>query len=114
MIRKLQIALIFLLTFFSLNTGASTLEQQCDANDAQACVELASKFALGEGVEQNYSKAKELYSKACEADHINACFYLGLIYSEGNGDKQHNAKAKELFEKVCDANHMEACYTLGY
>ena len=49
----------------------------------------------GQGVDKNYTKAKEWYEKAVEQEHTMAQFNLGTMYDNGRGVYQSDKKAKE-------------------
>lgn len=59
---------------------------------------LGYMYYNGEGVPQNYAKAKELYEMAIEKGNEDAMTNLGVIYYHGNGVSQDYIRAKELFE----------------
>ncbi len=48
----------------------------------------ALKYYNGDGVDQDYEKAAELFEQASEAGDISAAYYLGLMYQEGTGVEQ--------------------------
>ena len=65
-------------------------------------------FDKGEGVEQNSTKAVELYTKAAEKGNSAAMFNLGHIFEMGEGVEQNLAKAVEWYTKAQDAGDEDA------
>ena len=62
----------------------------------------------GQGVDKNYTKAKEWYEKAVEQEHTMAQFNLGTMYDNGRGVYQSDKKAKEWWEKAAGQGHADA------
>lgn len=63
-----------------------TLEQlisKAEAGDVQSCFELGQRFAIGEGVEADDSKAMEWYLRAAKAGHPLAGFVVGTCMANG-------------------------------
>jgi hypothetical protein len=69
-------------------------------------------YENGEGVEQDLSKAIELYEKACEGSYAPGYSSLGLMYENGRGVEQDLSKAFELYEKACELGDTFGCYKL--
>lgn len=66
-------------------------------------------YALGEGVRQDYQKAKELYEKAAIQGNAGAQCNLGLLYEYGKGVRQDLATAKEWYGRACDNGNQNGC-----
>lgn len=66
-------------------------------------------YYSGEGIKQDYKKAKEWYEKATKQGHIKAQYNLGVMYYSGEGVKQNYKKAKELFGIACDGGFQSGC-----
>ena len=58
------------------------------------------RYYFGEGVEKDYTKAFEWFSKAAEQGDADAQFSLGVMYSEGQGVGQNYEKAFEWYSKA--------------
>ena len=93
--------------------GISRLRSKCDNNNTLACVNLAMAYYSGDGVKQDYEKAKELNSKACNLGDGWGCTTLGASYEYGKGAEQDYKKATELYSKACDLKNSIACGNLG-
>ena len=80
-----------------------------EQGDAEAQVNLGTMYSLGQGVRQDYAKAKEWYEKAALQGNEEAQFSLGVLYEEGAGVRQNKATAKEWFGKACDNGNQKGC-----
>ena len=69
---------------------------------------LGRLYANGEGVAQNYTKAREWWEKAADKGDATAMLYLGRLYYNGHGVAHDYAKAREWFEKAADEGNAEA------
>jgi len=72
--------------------AAEHFKKVCDRGFAGGCYNLGILYDMGKGVQQNYSKAAELYTKALQ---------------------QNYSKAAELFKKACDGGIAKGCYNLS-
>ena len=63
----------------------------------------------GNGIEQDYEKAKDFFEKASKQGKIDAFYQLGCIYRE---NKQYE-KAVKYFEEATGKKHLESQYELG-
>lgn len=70
---------------------------------------IGRMYSQGEGVRQDYTKARKWYEKAANQGIAKAQFNLGVIYYHGEGVRQNIATAKELFGKACDNGFQEGC-----
>ena len=57
-------------------------------------------YLYGDGVDQNYEKAFELFKRAAEAGNVESMHNLGAMYDNGDGVPQDKAKALEWFAKA--------------
>ena len=75
-----------------------------------ACAEnmVGYCFGKGKGVEQNFTKAVEWYTKAAEKGLSAAMMKLGYCFYEGEGVEQNLAKALEWYTKAQDAGVEDA------
>ena len=65
----------------------------------------------GQGVAQDYAKAREWYEKAAAKGDASAMSNLGLLYHNGQGVAQDYAKAREWYEKAADKDNASAMTT---
>ncbi len=69
---------------------------------------------MGQGVPQDYVKARDLFRKVCDGGEPVGCSGLALLYWEGHGVEQSDAKAAELYSLACNAGeYMYGCPFLG-
>ena len=66
-------------------------------------------YYLGNGVRQDYQKARQWYEKAAVQGNSSAQFCLGLMYETGKGVRQDPATAKEWYGKACDNGNQNGC-----
>lgn len=84
----------------------------CDAEDAEACFDLAVNYERGIGREKDTVRAVELYDENCERGHLNSCQNLAVSWIRAGGE-QDAARAVAMFEKLCDGGYKTACVDLG-
>jgi len=56
--------------------------------NANGCYSLGFLYDNGQGVNQDYIKAAELFKKSCDMGYANGCYSLGLLYDNGQGVNQ--------------------------
>jgi tetratricopeptide (TPR) repeat protein len=69
-------------------------------SDAGAMFNLGKSYESGDGVTQDYGKAREWYKKAAAKDNSNAMNNLGVLYEKGRGVAQDYRRAREWYEKA--------------
>ena len=69
---------------------------------------LGMCFYSGEGVEKNFIKAVEWYTKAAEKGNSDAMYNLGLCFHHGRGVEKNLARALEWYTKSRDAGDADA------
>jgi len=81
---------------------------------AGAMGNLGYMYANGEGVEQDYAKAIEWYTKAADSGNTTAMYNIGYMYMYGEGVEQDGTKAIEWYTKAADLGDSDAMYNFGY
>lgn len=76
--------------------------------------EIGFIYDMGEGVEQDYSKAMEWYEKAADLGHYVAMQNIGDMFFKGKGVEKNYAKAFEWYEKSAELGDSTAMVWLGY
>jgi len=66
-----------------------SLRSRAEQGEPDAQFALASAYAEGDGVEQNYQEAAGWFSKAAEQGHVPAQSVLGVLYATGRGVPQN-------------------------
>ena len=89
------------------------LMKAAEKGHSKAQFKLGIVYHKGQGVKQNYSKAREWFEKAAKQEHARAQCNLGVMYAEGQGVKQNYSKAREWFEKAAKHGYASAQYCLG-
>ena len=90
------------------------LNDAVEGKYANACFLKGLYFYGGDnGVEQDKSKAVQLWEIAANKDHSRAAEYLGECYRDGDGVEVDVAKAIAWFEKAKDLGNTKACIKLG-
>lgn len=97
----------------TMSAAAKSLQRECVNGDNEKCVELAYDYEIGDGVEADYGRALELYTRGCEGDVSRGCANAGWFYFRGIGVQRDYAKSKPFFEKGCDGDRTSACSNLG-
>ena len=85
------------------------LVEKAVQGDASAQFALGVMYVNGEGVRQDYVKAREWYEKAAAQGNARAQLALGVMYVNGYGVRQDNVKAREWFGKACDNGSQIGC-----
>jgi len=74
---------------------------------------LGDMYRDGDGVDQSYQRAKEMFELAASQGCADAQFSLGLIYDNGEGVDQNDEKAAEYYEAAARQGHAGAQNNLG-
>ena len=70
-------------------------------------------YMNGDGVDQDYEKALQLFMEAYEAGSMKAVRYIGMMYEQGLGVEQDYKKAAEYYAKGVEAGDLTSGYYLG-
>ena len=74
---------------------------------------MAYLYEDGQGIAQDYGKAREWYEKAAIQGYADAQNNLGLLYEKGLGVGRDYNKAREWYEKAAAQGHAGAQNNLG-
>ncbi len=88
------------------------IEEAKFKND-QAMANLGLMYLKGEGVEKDYSLAKDWFEKASSYDNDSANFNLALMYQTKIGVEEDIEKAKDYFRRAVRKNHTQAAFRLA-
>ncbi len=75
-------------------------------DDSDVLYNLGFIYQSGQGVKQDYGKARELYERADKLNNSNATFTLALMYQNGQGVKQDINKFIEYSDKLYLTNYI--------
>jgi tetratricopeptide (TPR) repeat protein len=94
------------------NAQPDNADRQVGVADADrmrnAMYNLGLHYDRGQGVAQDYAKAREWYEKAADKGDAYAMYNLGRHYEKGLGVAQDYAKAREWYEKAADKDNASA------
>jgi hypothetical protein len=93
--------------------AASAYAQAAEAGSLDAAVSLGVLYQGGQGVPQDFDRARMLYEPAAEAGHPRALNNLGLLYVRGDGVPQDYEKAAGLFQQSADGGLKQGMSNLG-
>lgn len=80
---------------------------------AEAQHDLATLYASGTAVDQDFDRASYWFYKAAENGVPNAHYNLGVMYHQGLGVAKDLSQAVAWYENAAELGHPEAMYNLG-
>ena len=90
-----------------------TAEAACERGDGAACNSAGQRYALGEGVPRNDTKAFERYERACDLKLAVGCVNLGGMLFDGDGVLKDETLGAHLFSQGCEAGVPKGCWNLS-
>ena len=94
--------------------SVAELKELVAADDIKAHIELAARYGLGDGVDQDYEKAGALLKVAVGKGNPEAAYHLGALYMNGLGVPEDKTQAALLFERAAEMHYEPASYWLGH
>jgi TPR repeat protein len=89
------------------------LEDACVGETVGSCAELGTRYAEGNGVDQDPVRAAAFYDKACTGGDGDSCTYLGIAYHAGKGVPSNAERATALFGRACELGGASDCANFG-
>lgn len=89
------------------------LEKRAYQGVPEAQHDMATLYASGKMVPQNYKRSIYWFTQAADNGVANAHYNLGVIYHQGLGVKADMQRALGWYEKAAELGHPEAMYNLG-
>lgn len=89
------------------------LECDSDAGNAEASLELGTRYYMGEGAEQNYSKAAQFFRRAEAFGNVTAQYNLGVMYDNAFGVEHDDNKAFEYYQKSAEQGFPLGMFSLA-
>ncbi|KAF9908003.1 hypothetical protein EC991_010351 [Linnemannia zychae] len=89
------------------------LKDDAEEGSIDAQMELATIYANGQGVPQDYREASVWYFEAVKAGHIGARVKMGWLYENGLGVIQDYQMALEFYQKAAEHNDPEGQTCIG-
>ncbi len=84
------------------------LQPLAEQGDARAQFYLGVLHENGDGVPEDYGKAREWYEKSAEQGNANAQFYLGLMCAFGRGTPLDIVQAHMWYSLAAENGHARA------
>src|SRR6516165_6111355 len=95
------------------NEVFDVFKQGAEHGDVRSMHNLGVAYEKGDGVAQDYAKAREWYEKAVVKGDASSMNRLGWIYSNGLGVARDDAKAREWYEQAAAKGDTTAMFLLG-
>ena len=92
-------------------SNSSTTQTPKSPDKGQRLFDQAAAFDQGRGVQQDFSRAAELYLQAAELGHIEAQMNIGLMYSQGQGVRPDDREAVKWLAQASEAGNAIAQYS---
>lgn len=89
------------------------IQKGADSGDPWDICKLGERYWSGKGVDKDYNKAFELFSKAAKLGNKVAFWDLARCYDHGWGAPFDPQKAVDLYKEAYQRGVNEACYSLG-
>lgn len=96
-----------------LSADLISLETRAMEGNAAAQHDLATLYASGKNVTQDYKRAAYWFAQAADGGIANAAYNLGVMFQQGLGLRKDATKAMDWYKKAADLGHPEAMYNLG-
>jgi localization factor PodJL len=93
--------------------GGPALRAAAANGDAGAAYEVATRFAEGRGVPQNYQEAARWFERAVKEGLAPAQFRLGSLYEKGLGVKKDLQMARQLYVAAGEKGNAKAMHNLA-
>jgi hypothetical protein len=90
------------------------LQTQAAQGEAKAQSRLGELYRDGQGVPQNYTKARQWYEKAAAQGYADAQLALGMLYYNGLGVPQDYTMARQWYEQAAAQGRLGAVEPRGY
>jgi localization factor PodJL len=93
--------------------GGVLLRTAALKGDATAAYEVATRFADGKGVPQNFDEAAKWFDRAAQAGVIPAIFRLGTFYEKGLSVKKDVDIARRYYLQAAERGNAKAMHNLA-
>jgi len=88
--------------------------QAANKANSEAMFYLGYLYDQGQGVAQDYERARDWYQKAVAAGNVEAMNNLGALYADGHGVAKDYQQARLWYEKAAAAGSADAMNNLGF
>jgi localization factor PodJL len=93
--------------------GGKALLAAAAVGEPAAAYEIATRFAEGRGVPQNFQEAAVWYERAAKGGLAPALFRLGALYEKGNGVPKNLNEARRLYLAAAEKGSANAMHNIG-
>lgn len=90
------------------------MKAQADKGNIPAMVEVGSMYAQGEGVSQNYAKAREYFTKAANNGSVDGMIGFGSLYRGGFGVNEDCEEASKWYRKAAYEGSQEGADAIAH
>lgn len=94
-------------------SGPLSLRLAAAKGDPGAQLEIATRFAEGKGIRQNFAEAARWYERSAARGNAVAQYRLATLYERGMGVKADREKARALYMKAAEAGNLKAMHNLA-
>jgi localization factor PodJL len=93
--------------------GGPVLRAAALRGDAAAAYEIATRFADGKGVAQNFDEAAKWFERAAQAGVVPGIFRLGTFYEKGLSVKKDVDIARRYYVQAAERGNAKAMHNLA-
>lgn len=93
--------------------GPYSLRHKAANGDPAAQYEVAHRFGLGEGIEQNYDEAVRWYMYAAAQGFAPAQYRLATYYERGRGVARNLKRAQVWYKRAAELGNVKAMHNLA-
>jgi TPR repeat protein/serine/threonine protein kinase len=97
----------------NLTKAVEYFQKAADGGNASGEMYLGRLYALGNGVEHDFDRARGWFEKSAAAGNVEAMDNLGFLYDNGFGVTQNYKQAGQWYRKAADAGNFDAMVRLG-
>lgn len=96
-----------------MTIGPASLRQAAMRGDATAQVEVASRFAAGQGVERDLQQSFQWYGRAATQGLAIAQYRLAALYERGLGATRDTERARIWYARAAEQGNVKAMHNLA-
>ena len=104
------------MSYYKLNNMKESiywLSKSASTNNSFAQYQMALFYFDGNGVERDYTKAFDIFSRLIHQNHKGIAYYLGQCYLKGLGTEKNYVEAVRLLKIADNEGNVQAAYDLG-
>ena len=102
-----------LLPITGCSSSAWKSQAAAERGEAEAQLDLGTRYARGKGVERNDAEAAKWLRKAADQGLARAQLDIGVLYATGRGVPRDDAEAARWYRKAADQGLPQAQLNLG-